>query len=75
MEPMTMDTDDMWDSCIEELRAMDLDRLDDQWLLFIRGRHVFSDVDEGLVLRHARESHPDDIPCLIKVPAREPMVF
>jgi hypothetical protein len=54
---------------------MELDRLEEHWLLFIRGRCVFSDMDEGMVLKHARESHPDEIPCIIKVPAREPMAF
>jgi hypothetical protein len=72
---MTTDLDDIWDRCIEELRAMDLNRLEGHWLLFIGGRCVFSDMDEGLVLRHARGCYPSDYPCLIKVPARESMAF
>lgn len=51
---------------------MDLAGMEDQWLLLIGGKRVFAHPSEEVVLRHAREHYPDEVPCLLKVPLRHP---
>ena len=60
------------DVCFDAFRSMDLDGLEDQWLLLIGGKRVFAHPNEGVALQYAREHYPDDVPCLLKVPSRHP---
>ncbi len=60
------------DVCFDAFQSMDLDGLEDRWLLLIRGERVFAHLSEEVVLRYAREHFPDDVPCLLKVPLRRP---
>jgi len=60
------------DVCFDAIRSIDLDGMEDQWLLLIRGETVFSHSNEGIVLEYAREHYPDDVPCLLKVPSGHP---
>ena len=60
------------DVCFDAFQSMDLDGMEDQWLLLIAGKRVFTHPSEEVVLRYAREHYPDEVPCLLKVPLRHP---
>ncbi len=60
------------DVCFDAFQSMNLDGLEDQWLLLIGGKRVFAHPSEEVVLEYAQEHYPDDMPCLLKVPLRHP---
>ena len=61
------------DRCFDALSTLDLGRYEGQWLLLINGECVYSNRDEERVLEYAHERHPDEVPCLVRVPTREPV--
>ena len=61
------------DRCFDALSTLDLGMYEGQWLLLINGECVYSNRDEERVLKYAHERHPDEVPCLVRVPTREPV--
>ena len=69
---MTKEIRNRTDVCFDAFQSMNLDGLEDQWLLLIGGKRVFSHPSEEVVLQYARDHYPDVVPCLLKVPIRHP---
>ena len=69
---MPSETKNRTDICFDAFRSMDLDGLEDQWLLLIGGNRVLAHPSEAVVLKYAREHYHDDVPCLLKVPSIHP---
>ena len=69
---MTKEMRNRTDVCFDAFHSMNLDGLENQWLLLIGGKRVFSHASEEVVLRYARDHYPDEMPCLLKVPIRHP---
>ena len=72
---MTKEEKNKVDQCFDALLAMDLEDREDEWILFIDGEHVFSDKDEATVLKYAASHYPHSMPCLIRVPSKQPHAY
>ena len=60
------------DVCFDTFLSMDLGEYEDQWLLLVNGKCVYSDLNEDAVINYANENFPRRLRCIVKVPTNKP---
>ena len=55
----------------DALASMDLGKFENEWLLLVNGDIVEHSKSEKEILKLSKESYPDVVTCIVKVPKKE----
>lgn len=71
---MAKDKKNAMDECFDVFSTVNTKNYEEnEWVLLIRGKSVFHDKSEEVVLNFAEKEYPSEVPCLVKVPSKQPL--
>jgi hypothetical protein len=67
--------DNKIDECYEAFSMVNSDNYkENEWVLLVNGNQVYHHYEEEKVLIYAQTHYPTEVPCLVKVPSKHPMI-